>query len=162
MGEYARKVVMLGDPAVGKTSLVRRFVSNMFDDRYLGTIGAKPSKKVVQIGEDRITLVIWDIAGVSSRSVHPSYYAGAKGALIVSDLTRRATMESIEWWRSNLSKSEGSVPFIVLANKSDLPDWEFDIGEIESPYIDPMRTSAKTGEHVEKTFHDLAEMIIYD
>ena len=97
MAIYIRKVVMLGDPAVGKTSLVHKYVNDMFDDSYLSTIGAKPVKKVIERGEDVIILIIWDIAG-HNYNLHPAYYLGAKGALVVCDMTRLSTVDTIQSW----------------------------------------------------------------
>ncbi len=161
MGEYITKIVMLGDPAVGKTSLVRRFVDDMFDDKYISTVGAKPSKKVVEIENDEITLMVWDIAGHSLVPLHPGYYAGAKGALIVCDLTRRQTLNAVTWWHSLLHKWAGDIPTKILANKSDLDDREFELEDIKHEKMNPQLTSAKSGENVDEAFHELAEMIIY-
>jgi len=159
MTDYLKKVVMLGDPAVGKTSLVKKFVDNMFDDKYLSTLGAKPVKKVITVNGDKLTLMIWDIAG-QSYNLHPTYYSGAKGALMVCDLTRKKTADSLIPWYSALYNKVGDVPVKVLANKSDLSDSKFNIGYVEKMGYDTMMSSAKTGENVEKAFQDLAEMMI--
>ena len=159
MASFIRKVVMLGDPAVGKTSLVNRYVLNMFDEKYLTTIGAKPTKKIVDVGNDKVTLMIWDIAGHAYNS-HPNYYTNAKGAILVCDLTKRSTLESLRSWRTGLYNTVGNVPVYVFANKSDLDDWEFNDKDLDSLGLDFKITSAKTGDNVEKAFNDLAGRII--
>ncbi|MBI5000691.1 MAG: GTP-binding protein [Euryarchaeota archaeon] len=150
---------MLGDPAVGKTSLVRRFVNDMFDDKYLETVGAKPTKKVLQVKGNRLTMMVWDIAG-HSYSLHPNYYSGAKGALMVCDLTRRSTLQSLDTWQSALKNKSGDVPVKVLANKSDIFDWNFEPEELGEKGFDWLKTSAKTGEKVEEAFQKLAEEML--
>jgi small GTP-binding protein len=152
-------MVLLGDPAVGKTSLVRKFVFDMFGDKYLSTLGAKPTKKVIQLGEHNITLIIWDIAG-QSYSLHPTYYSGAKGALLVCDLTRRRTAESLLSWHTSLKAKVGRIPVRVLANKDDLPNQEYDDNIIRQIGFEPLRTSAKTGANVDRAFQELTELMI--
>lgn len=159
MAIYIRKVVMLGDPAVGKTSLVHKYVHNMFDDKYLSTIGARPVKKVIEMGNDTIILIIWDIAG-HSHNLHPAYYLGAKGALMVCDLTRSATADSIDSWLSALKGKAGEIPVFILGNKSDLDSREIEIGHIEKMGYRALTTSAKTGENVDRAFSELAELIV--
>ena len=151
---------MLGDPAVGKTSLVRRFVHDEFDDKYITTFGTKPVKKIVDLDEDTVNLIIWDIAGHITESLSSRYFSGASGALIVCDLTRERTLESVENWYSRLIKNEGKVPVKLLLNKSDLEDWKFGKEDIDYNGMDPMLTSAKTGNNVEDAFSNLAESII--
>ncbi len=160
MADYIRKIVMLGNPAVGKTSLVRKYVDNMFDDKYLSTIGAKPVNKKLKIGDDTVVLMIWDLAG-QTFALHPAYYSGAKGALLVCDMTRKETADSLEEWKSTLFSKAGEVPVIVLGNKSDLPNHEFGPADLEAKGFDTLSTSAKTGDNVEKAFTTLAERIIH-
>lgn len=151
---------MLGDPAVGKTSLVRRYVYNEFNDDYLTTFGTKPVKKVVELDEDTVDLIIWDIAGHITESLSSRYFSGASGAVIVSDLTRKKTIESVEKWYSRVVKSEGEVPVKLLMNKSDLDEWDYDRDEIDHSEMNPSITSAKTGNNVEESFRSLAKNII--
>ena len=158
MAEYIRKIVMLGNPGVGKTSLVRKFVHDMFDDKYLSTLGAKPTKKLIKVGDDNLTMMIWDLAG-QNFNLHPAYYAGAKGALLICDLTRKDTAEALLNWHSALIARAGDIPVRVLANKSDL-DGEFDIEYIEAMGFKCMKTSAKTGDNVEQAFQELARVML--
>ena len=158
MAEYIRKIVMLGDPGVGKTSLVRKYVDNMFDDKYLSTLGAKPTKKLMKVNDDNLIMMIWDLAG-QNFNLHPAYYAGAKGALLVCDLSRKETSESLLNWHSALGARAGDIPIRVLANKADL-EGEFDIPDLEKMGFKSMKTSAKTGDNVDLAFQELAEMML--
>jgi len=103
--DYQKKICLLGDPAVGKTSLIRRFIEDTFDENYISTIGTNVLSKLINLyfpetGETlRIKLLIWDIAGQKSISdIHASYYYGAEGALIVCDITRQDTLEHLPDW----------------------------------------------------------------
>ncbi len=159
MAEYIRKIVMLGNPGVGKTSLVRKFVHDMFDDKYLSTLGAKPTKKLIKVGDDNLTMMIWDLAG-QNFNLHPAYYAGAKGALLICDLTRKETAEALVNWYASLIERAGDIPVRVLANKSDL-DGDFDMGRLEEMGFKSMKTSAKTGDNVDMAFQELAELMLH-
>lgn len=169
--KMARKVVVIGDPAVGKTSLIKRFVQDVFDDRYLNTIGAKVMKK--ELGVNRpdtgeivdLKLILWDIAGQETFStVKKAYYRGASGAIVVCDLTRKETMEDMHRWIENLFDVSDVVPMIILCNKNDLGDEvKYDVETVEreyAPYGAPVySTSAKLGENVEMVFHELGKLI---
>ncbi len=114
------KVVLIGDGAVGKTSLVRRFVEQRFDDNYIATIGVNVKKKVIP--KSKSTLSIWDIFGQKSLSpnLQSKYYHGAKGALVVFDITRKNTFDNVDQWIKDLYKVTGEIPVYILANKVDL------------------------------------------
>jgi small GTP-binding protein len=170
VSEIIRKMCVIGDTSVGKTSLIRRFVVDKFDDKYIVTIGTKTSKKTLIFrGEDAnvsLKLIIWDILGQSHfEMVKESAFKGANGAFIVIDLTRRDTLQSVNKWLSSLYHVMPGVPVVVLANKNDLKA-EFRIDEIEEllkdysfPYF---LTSAKTGENVDEAFYTLGKMILKD
>ncbi len=181
---YKKKIVLLGDSAVGKTSLVRRFVFNKFEDSYITTIGSKTSTKQLQIKkeDDKIdlTLVVWDILGrVGYTASHARMFAGAHGALLVTDLTRKETLFSLErYWLPLLFKVVGNVPLIFVSNKSDLlEDIEFSPEEIRqialkynigitdalaSNLSTSYMTSAKTGDYVEDAFESLGYLLLSD
>jgi len=171
--ELIKKICLLGDAAVGKTSLIKRYVYSSFDDKYITTIGTKVTKKSLvfkhpsQDMKVRISLLIWDILGQKEYSrLHPVYYQGAEGALVVCDATRPATIKSLEEWAVGFQKTVGTVPLVFLINKVDLIDRDtFDLTEaqaIADKYNARMYfTSAKTGENVEKSFLDLGNILTY-
>ena len=169
--EFQKKVLVLGDGAVGKTSLIRRYVVDKFDDKYILTIGSKVTAKALQIEMDGtsiyLKLQIWDILGQKGyKKLYNSTFRGSKGVLLVADITRKDTLKSLEdYWIPIIKKLVGEIPFVILANKSDLGKAAtFDISELTefagnyeaSSYI----TSAKTGENVDLAFQVLGEMMI--
>ena len=167
------KVCLLGDGAVGKTSLIRRFVEDAFNDDYLLTIGTKTSKKRLIIKktnpprEIHLTLMIWDIMGQISfrKLLHPTYLKGARGAILVCDLTRRETLEHLDDWIDSLYIEGKEMPCVFVANKSDLVNQHtFGRAELEnvaSAYDSPFfMSSAKTGGNVENAFQALGEKLI--
>jgi small GTP-binding protein len=171
--ELIKKICLLGDAAVGKTSLIRRYVYSSFDDKYITTIGTKVTKKSLvfkhpsQDMKVRISLLIWDILGQKEYSrLHPVYYQGAEGGLVVADATRPATIKSLEEWAVGFQKTVGNVPLVFLINKVDLIDRDtFDLTEAQA-IADKYNariyfTSAKTGENVEKAFLELGNILTY-
>jgi len=120
------KVCLIGDHAVGKTSLIRRFVQDTFDDRYLMTLGTKVSKKVVDIDwrerqtKVRLDLGIWDIMGQHGllNLLVEAYFTGANGILAVLDLTRRPTLDTLSIWIRSVERVAGRVPTVIAVNKA--------------------------------------------
>jgi len=163
-----RKLCMLGDFAVGKTSLARRFVEQRFSDRYLTTVGVKIDTKTVELDDGRpMKLLIWDIAGSEQLDrLRRSYIRGLHGYLLVCDSTRLPTLTSAksayQWIESEL----GSLPCCLLVNKTDLIDQrEIDQKHIEQAFgnrIQVLRTSAKSGAHVDQAFRSLAHQMRHD
>ncbi|MBD3196780.1 MAG: GTP-binding protein [Candidatus Lokiarchaeota archaeon] len=165
--EYKLKIIILGDPAVGKTSLVRRYVSGRFTNDYRATIGTNIYTKKLKAKFGMASLGIWDIAGQERWiSMRHKYYLGCQGAFIVADVTRLSTFTQIEeFWIPDLKKYLPKIPFILLANKKDL---EVKINEKEIQdltkrvdAIQTIKTSAKSGENVNLAFKTLAEIILY-
>jgi len=160
-----KKVCMLGDPSVGKTSLVRRFVYNEYSDRYLSTLGTKVSEKRVSLDKETVQMVIWDIAGQEDfTSITPAYFKGSGGGILVVDLTRRDTLYNASRWARSFTEKAGEVPVVMLCNKNDLVDEaEFTPEDAEKASGDycaaVLSTSAKTGDGVEKGFILLARMM---
>jgi small GTP-binding protein len=166
---FIKKICMLGDPGVGKTSLIRRFVYEEFDDEYLETIGTKITRKEVNLKTDddeaHVVLMIWDIVGHKSpKAVPPSYYAGAEGVLVVCDVTRKETYEELDYWVDLLSAMTDNIPIVFIGNKVDLKDQRMVTDEMMQQLCSSDRkyfyTSAKTGEKVESVFKAIAEMIV--
>ena len=161
--ELKRKICLIGDWGVGKTSLIRKFVFDQFDDKYISTLGTKVSKKRIQfkVAENEIidmNLMIWDIMGQEEfRKIQLMSYKNANGAILVCDLTRKETLNNITKWRSDLFSVATEIPIIILGNKSDLTEKiQFnanELAEIAKEYnVESYITSAKTGENVEKSF----------
>jgi small GTP-binding protein len=165
-----KKVCLLGDFAVGKTSLVRRFVEGRFDDKYLSTIGVKISRKEIKrpndTGPDAVLhLLLWDLAGGDDfTQVGSSYLRGAAGALIVCDLTRRETLQAFTFYTQQLQALNVNPALVIVGNKADLTA-ERTITDQALRELAPGRdipcllTSAKTGQGVEEAFQLLAEKL---
>ena len=154
MKEMLKKVCVIGEAALWRTILIRRFVLDKFDDRYIATIGTKTSAKEVEvnIGEDitYLKLQIWDILGLRSFSkVQKNAYKGAHGAFIVLDITRKGTLRTLDGWLYSLYKMAGEIPVVVLGNKIDIiPEYhKSEITKLVADYGFPcFLTSARSGE----------------
>ncbi len=164
------KICLVGEGAVGKTCLIRRFIQDQFDDRYISTLGAKVSKKEIKVdgpnGGMDIDMTIWDIMGEKGfrELLKEAYFHGAQGVLAVCDVTRRETLADLEEWVAAVVKVTGNVPIEFLANKADLKDQTVvtraDVQSSAQSHGAPfLFTSAKTGENVEAAFAKLAQMI---
>jgi Ras-related protein Rab-2A len=166
---YLFKIIIIGPAAVGKTSLLERFVHNRFLGDYKLTIGVNFLSKKVDVGENgQARLTIWDIGGQERfASMRTEFYKGASGAALVFDLTRMETYNAIDDWLQEVRQYAGNVPFILIGNKADLLG---DIGRLVSKedaqeyarknnsiYIE---TSAKTGENVDDAFVNLSKIIV--
>ncbi|MBI1369265.1 MAG: GTP-binding protein [Planctomycetes bacterium] len=156
-----KKICMLGAFAVGKTSLVARYVHSMFSDKYHSTVGVKIDKRQVQVKGQDVTMMLWDLAGEDElMKVRTSYLKGASGYLLVIDRTRLVTYDVAMQLHQRVINEVGEMPFIVLLNKSDLVD-QFDIPQ---EMIDTLKqngwtvieTSAKEGVGVAEAFETLA------
>ncbi len=159
-----KKVCMLGTFAVGKTSLVRRFVESIYSDKYHTTVGVKIDKKLVQLDESELMLILWDIEGTETEhELRKSYLRGAAGYLLVADGTRQDTLYKALALQTRVVETLGSVPFLLLMNKADLTE-EWGISERETTALrekgwEVIQTSAKTGLGVEDAFHTLAKKL---
>lgn len=162
MQNISKKVILVGNFGVGKTSLTRQFVYQKFADEYLTTLGVKIDKKIMPLGEAQVNLIIWDIAGeVSQTKVPKSYYLGANGVIYVFDLSRPSTFKHITEDLEYIQQLLPNVPYILAGNKKDLlteEELKNTINELPLPceYL----TSARTGESVEKMFQDLTKKMI--
>lgn len=159
-----KKICLLGAFAVGKTSLVSRFVKSLYSDQYLTTVGVKVDKKAVSLGDKEVNLIVWDLAGEDEfQKVSMDYLRGAAGYLLVADGTRLGTLETARMLRQRVADNVGEIPFVFIVNKNDLSaEWEIDdqaIADCQAAGWTVMRSSAKTGEGVEEAFKLLAEKI---
>jgi small GTP-binding protein len=152
-----KKICTIGAFAVGKTSLLARFVKSLFNEKYLTTIGVKIDKKIVAVDGQEVMLMLWDLAGEDEFSqVKTTYLRGASGYLLVADKTRPHTLETAFQLRARIENELGEIPFILVFNKSDLVDEiRIDSSEIErlaQSGWQVIETSAKTGQGVEEAF----------
>jgi small GTP-binding protein len=160
-----KKVCMLGAFAVGKTSLVQRFVHTIFSDTYQTTVGVNIEKKEVVVGDKKTDLIIWDLHGEDDfQTVRMSYLRGASGCIYVVDGTRKTTLDIVTSLYGKANETIGRVPVVFLVNKYDLKDqWEVAPDALESFKKDGcpvFETSAKTGVHVETAFQYLAQLMV--
>ena len=175
------KVILLGDGAVGKTSLIRRYVLDQFRDEYIQTIGTKVTKKEIKVTAANhqiidTTMMIWDIMGqrdyykehiLQFNKYRPQtkYYLGSRGAMIICDVTRKTTLQNLPLWVNSIFEEVGPVPLVFLANKSDLTDQHQytveDLASFARQHNSPtFLTSAKTGENVDIAFYKLGESMV--
>jgi len=162
--QFVKKICLLGDGEVGKTSLIRRYVLDLFDDQYIQTFGAKVSKKVLELEEVNLTLMIWDVLGQKTqKALHSTYYSGANGAFVVCDMTRPETLAHLEHWVADLREVSGDIPIIVIGNKCDL-EMKIERAELQrfasSIGAPAMLTSARTGERVQEAFEVLGGRVM--
>jgi small GTP-binding protein len=168
--KLSKKVCLLGDFSVGKTSLLRRFVEGRFDERYLSTIGVKVDRKVMPLstpnGDVSLTLMLWDLAGgPDAGPVVPSYYRGASGAVIACDLTRPETLSGVSKYAESFLTANPAARLVMAANKVDLVE-ERRMGDDELADVSSaikaalFLTSAKTGEQVEAMFQELGTRLV--
>ncbi len=164
------KVCLVGDIGVGKTSLIKRFVLDAFDDRYIATIGTKVMKRCVPCvwrgSEATMDLVIWDIMGEKGfrQLLKESYFEGAHGVIAVCDLTRRDTLADLYGWIDLARGHAGDIPFVFLGNKADMKSkvvvQEPELAAIAERHRAPyFLTSAKTGLNVESAFEGLTGQV---
>jgi small GTP-binding protein len=169
--EIQKKIILLGDGAVGKTSLIKRFVVDKFDDKYILTIGSKITARALQIEIEKdlyyLNLQIWDILGQKGYSkLHESSFRGTDGVIMVADITRSETLESIgDYWIPEVENLIGPVPFVILVNKSDLKRQavirEKELRKFASRFKSSFYfTSAKNGENVKVAFNSLGKGMI--
>ena len=154
-----KKILLLGDFSVGKTSLVKRYVDGAFDDKYLTTIGVKISKKIVEVDGVECELLIWDVEGSTpSKKISLGYYRGASGAIFVTDITRRETLENLQEHKDIFLSENPGATFVIAYNKADM------LSEIARERIvvedDVFLTSAKDDENVEELFVELVKKMM--
>ena len=165
--ESIYKVIVIGDPAVGKTSLLTKFATNKFEEKYLPTVGVNILKEVINLEEQIVVnLMFWDVAGQPQfYMLHRPYFNGADAMILVFDITRSSTFSNINNWYSTAVKyGLSGIPRILIGNKIDLKDdrkiimpmAEHLSEKLNAPYFE---TSALTGDNVKLIFHKIAELV---
>lgn len=166
----SKKICMVGDFGVGKTSLIRRFVDREFSDQYLSTVGVKISRKPLELTEVKpqeklnLQLLIWDLEGHTKfKAIAPSYLQGSSGAIVVADVSRHETLDRIPEHIQLFFSVNPKGTLIIALNKSDLIEPEklekltqliqvHNLERVAGVY----QTSAKTGSYVDEIFQQLA------
>lgn len=160
-----KKICMVGAFATGKTSLVAKFVYSIFSEKYQTTVGVKIDRKTVNVQEQELNLILWDLYGEDEfQKLRTSYLRGSSGFLLVADGTRKSTLQTALELQQRVEDAIGKVPFVLVLNKWDLQDeWELEpenLEAIENKGWTVIRTSAKTGLNVEEVFQTLATKIL--
>lgn len=164
--KYVFKLVVLGDEKVGKTSLIYRYTEKRFLGDYKPTIGIDFSAKIVEIGKYNVDLIIWDLGGQEKyRILRKHYLEGARGCVMVFDLTNRQTFEHLDGWYSDLQQNCGSVPCILVGNKADLSQMRQVSSEegkkkAEKLGLMYLESSAKDGTEVDDVFKNVTNQMI--
>ena len=165
MSTISQKICLVGAFGVGKTSLIRRFVDRQFSDQYLSTVGVKISRKLLsaQPNASQVQLLIWDIEGSTKfKSIAPSYLQGAKGAILVGDLTRPETLEALGAHLQSFLAVNPAGRAVVALNKADIIKPELHQQSLKSyalthsSVLATYLTSAKAGDNVDQLFYTFA------
>ncbi|TFF85826.1 MAG: GTP-binding protein [Promethearchaeota archaeon] len=165
---YKFKILVVGDPGVGKTSIVLRYTNKAFRRTYIPTLGVNITEKTVKNKNQTVRFVIWDVAGQSKYALmRKHYYEGANGILLIFDLTRVDSFKNlVDWYKDVKKYIEADVLHgFILANKNDLEEDrkinQSDINQMEEKIgLKIFETSALTGENVDKTFVDLTKLLV--
>lgn len=154
-----KKILLLGDFNVGKTSLIRRYIDDTFDDTYLTTIGVKISKKILDIDDKECELLIWDVEGATPQKRIPeNYLLGASGSIFTVDCNREETIDNLDSHIQRFLAINPGAKYVVAYNKSDLlTDQQRKLFTLEK---NSFLTSAKDGANVNQLFTQLAKEIL--
>lgn len=167
----SEKICILGDSGVGKTSIVKRYAHDSFDDGYLTTCGAKVTQRKINLNyprlniRARLSVQIWDITGERRGGLNRAFFKGASGALVVGDAARLETQLDIWKWIEDLQAEAGNVPVVIVVNKSDILDKEeFDyllMDDLANEYgCQYTMASARTNFHVDRAFRMLCDYLV--
>ena len=160
------KVIVLGDIAVGKTSVIGRYITNTFSEVHKSSISCEFKKKKIEVDADtEVNLQIWDTVGEERfLSVTKQYYNNSHGAMIIYDLTNRNSFTKMNKWINYVKdNAPKNIVIMIVGNKSDLTDKKVDLGEELNPFKQNymyLEVSAKNGTNVSLAFEDLTFKII--
>jgi small GTP-binding protein len=179
---YRGKVILCGDPSVGKTSILARYVDDQFSDEYNQTLGANFLIKEIEVSKvinklqiknpnlkknmKEFKLYFWDLGGQHDKLFSNEYYfVQAVGAFVVYDVSNRESFDNIDFWISKLKELSGEIPFIIIGNKIDKKDerlvsLEEAKEKADSHGVKYMETSAKSNENIDKAFESLSVQIL--
>ena len=160
--DYKLKLVVVGDSGVGKTNLIKRFANNTFNSNSKATVGVEFLSKSFKINNRVFKIEMWDTAGQERyKSITAAYYKGAKGALVVYDITSKISFENLDKWMLEIKeKSSKDLKLMIIGNKCDLKDGrqvsnEEAMRKAKDTGIALMETSALDSTNVKEAFHDL-------
>ena len=164
--EFKLKIVVVGDSGVGKTNLIKRFITNEFSENFKATIGVEFMSKTYKINKHLFKVEIWDTAGQERyKSITAVYYKGAKGGLIVYDTTDKNTFDNIDKWLTEIKdKTTSDIKLMIVGNKIDLKEYrdvqnEEALEKAKTLGIPLMETSALDATNVKEAFYDLLKEI---
>lgn len=162
--QVSKKIIVLGHFGVGKTSLIRRFVEDSFSDNYKVSIGVHITKKVVEIKNDSVSLILWDLEGTDDiATIRDSYLLGTHGVVFVFDVTRPSTFQGLTSDITIVKQKITNIPLLIVGNKVDLVvQEELELLLKEHSISTDFLTSAKTGDEVNTLFSHLAQLITAD
>ena len=166
MNEINLKILLIGDSAVGKTSILFRYINEEFPEYYISTIGVEYKIKTLIINGKRVILRIWDTSGQERyRSITQNFYRNANGILFVFDITNKESFNNIKDWLIDSENSEIKITKILVGNKIDLldkrkVDQELIDNFAEKKGMKYFETSAKEGRNIDDIFRELAELIL--
>jgi len=158
----SKKICLLGDESVGKSSISTRFADDEFSDKYKATIGVKLFQKIVPVSQDQeVNLIVWDVQGGKELISSPQqYFRGAHGLIFVCDISNQESIENINYYNDIVKKKYPTTKKILLLNKSDLIEYssasEQAITQYQDMFDNIINTSAKTGLGVSEAFRLLA------
>ncbi|MFX1296734.1 MAG: Rab family GTPase [Promethearchaeota archaeon] len=167
--KFKFKIIVLGDPGVGKTSTILRFTDNAFIRTYIPTLGVNISEKNIKVDGNLVGLILWDIAGQSKfETMRKHFYKGTEAVILIFDLTNRKSLESIPKWYEDIKNyviTDTEIVGFILGNKEDLSEnrkiKEKEVikiaKELQLEYIE---TSALTGKNIESSFYKIAELLV--
>ena len=163
--EYNFKIVVCGDPGVGKTSTILRLTDNAFMRTYIPTLGVSISERLMKLGDKHVNLILWDITGQSKWEImRRHFYKGTDAVILIFDLTNHKSFESVSNWYNDIKKYEKDLIGLIFGNKEDLlyerkiPTEEV-IKIAKTLNLEYIETSALTGKNIEQSFYKVAETL---